>query len=83
MSEIGKSIKSFNPDTVTGKILEVTNYPLRKRNQEEIAKAAKVRRLRGIQLLVSHALENKTKSESEVFCYFLKLDLVCCRIGCD
>lgn len=69
MSEIGRSIKSFNPDTITCRTMEVTNYPIRLRSQEEIFKISKIRRLRGIQLLVSHRLEVKNKHDSEKSVY--------------
>jgi hypothetical protein len=71
MTEIGTSIKSFNPDTITSTTLEVTNYPIRHRHQDEITKTAKIRRLRGIQILVSNSLESKDKHDSEktVNCY--------------
>lgn len=65
MIEIGRSIKSFYPDGITCRTLEVTNYPIRRRDQNEISKIAKIRRLRGIQLLVSHNLDSKNKHEAE------------------
>jgi hypothetical protein len=73
MAEIGRSIKSFNPDTITSTTLEVTNYPIRNRDQDEISKIAKIRRLRGIQILVSNSLESKNKdSEKIVHLYISK-----------
>ena len=65
MEEIGKSIKSFNADTITCKTLEVTNYPIRKRTKDEISRISKIRRIRGVQLLVSNAI-GKHEAEKTV-----------------
>ena len=62
MEEIRKSIKSFNPDSVTGRILEVTNYPIPRKEKPQFLK---LRRLRGIQLIVSQALESKNRHDSD------------------
>lgn len=53
--------------------MEVTNYPIRLRTQDEISKIAKIRRLRGIQLLVSHGLDIKNKHDSENSVLFIFL----------
>ena len=57
MEVIGQSIKSFHPDPVTVRTIDVPNYPIRKRSSHELEKIAKIKRLRKIQLLVSHATE--------------------------
>jgi hypothetical protein len=79
MTEIGRSIKSFNPDAITSTILEVNNYPIRKRDQDDISKNAKIKRLRGIQLLVSNSLDSKNRHDLTVNHNCLNLGSVCYR----
>ncbi|RKO94661.1 hypothetical protein BDK51DRAFT_21951 [Blyttiomyces helicus] len=55
MEVIGQSIKSFHLDTVTSRLTEVTNYPLRNRTSKELEKVNRVILLRRIQLQVTAA----------------------------
>jgi hypothetical protein len=57
MEVIGQSVKSFNTDPLTSRIIEVLNYPIRKRSKAEQQKIDRVKRLRKVQLLVSFATE--------------------------
>ncbi|KAJ3262629.1 Cilia- and flagella-associated protein 43 [Boothiomyces macroporosus] len=49
---IGQSIKSFKVDPMLGKLIEVTNYPVRRRSPAECLKLANIKRLRKVQILV-------------------------------
>lgn len=49
---IGQSIKSFKVDPTLGKLIEVTNYPVRRRSPAECLKLANIKRLRKVQILV-------------------------------
>ncbi|KAJ3322393.1 Cilia- and flagella-associated protein 43 [Boothiomyces sp. JEL0866] len=49
---IGQSIKSFKIDPMLSKLVEVTNYPVRRRSPAECLKIANIKRLRKVQILV-------------------------------
>lgn len=53
MEVIGKTIKSFNVSPLTGKTIEVTNYPFRRRSEEEISFAFKIKTLRKTEIEVA------------------------------
>jgi hypothetical protein len=53
MEVIQQSVKSFNPDPVTKKIIDVTNYAIKKRTPEEKEIVQKVKLLRKVQLLTA------------------------------
>ena len=53
MEVVGQSIKSFKESPLTQKIIEVVNYPLRKRSKEELIKIQKIKRLRGVEVKVN------------------------------
>ncbi|KAJ3411976.1 Cilia- and flagella-associated protein 43 [Chytridiales sp. JEL 0842] len=55
MAEIGQSLKSFRESPVSNKILEVPNYPIRKRSPEELKRVELVKLLRRTNLLVQEA----------------------------
>ncbi|KAJ3276471.1 Cilia- and flagella-associated protein 43 [Terramyces sp. JEL0728] len=50
---VGQSIKSFKEDAMLSKLIEVTNYPIRRRSAAECLKIANVKRLRKVQMLVN------------------------------
>ncbi|KAJ3177825.1 Cilia- and flagella-associated protein 43 [Gaertneriomyces sp. JEL0708] len=54
----GGCLKSFGPDPLTGQTTVVTNFPLRKQNEEEIHELEKVKLMRKTQLMF---LERTTK----------------------
>ncbi len=56
MEVMGRSVKSFNPDPMTGKLIEVTNYPIRVRRAQEVNLANKIKLLRHTQLEVAKVL---------------------------
>jgi hypothetical protein len=53
METVGRSIKSFYPDNLTDSLLNVANYPLRKRSPEELKMVEKIKLRRKIQLATS------------------------------
>lgn len=55
MEVIGQSVKSFHVDPVTTRITEVSNYPIRKRSEEEVRGVEMVRLLRRSQMMVTAA----------------------------
>ncbi|KAJ3048620.1 Cilia- and flagella-associated protein 43, partial [Rhizophlyctis rosea] len=55
MEVIGQSVKSFHVDPVTTRITEVSNYPIRKRSEEENRSVERVRLLRRAQMMVTAA----------------------------
>ncbi|KAJ3329183.1 Cilia- and flagella-associated protein 43 [Blyttiomyces sp. JEL0837] len=55
MEVIGQSIKSFRPDPVTTRVIEVTNYPIQKRSADELEQIEKVKLLRKVQILLQSA----------------------------
>lgn len=57
----GQTVRSFHPDPLTNKIIEVTNYPLRKRSPEEFEFASKIKLLRKVQIEVAKATHPKQK----------------------
>ncbi|KAJ3212328.1 Cilia- and flagella-associated protein 43 [Dinochytrium kinnereticum] len=59
MEVIGQSVKSFRLDPVTTRIIEVTNYPISKRSNDEKARIARVKLLRKTQLLVASMTKPK------------------------
>ncbi|KAJ3299843.1 Cilia- and flagella-associated protein 43 [Borealophlyctis nickersoniae] len=61
MEVIGQSIKSFRADPVTNRIVEVINYPIRRRTPEELAVVAKVKLLRRTQMMVAAATKQTQK----------------------
>ena len=56
MATVGRSIKSFSPNTMTDRLLDVANYPLRKRTAEELKTVEKLKLNRKIQLAMKVAL---------------------------
>ncbi|KAI8899961.1 WD40-repeat-containing domain protein [Globomyces pollinis-pini] len=63
MDTIGQSVKSFKIDSMIGRLLEVTNYPIRHRSIQEIRKIDNIKRLRRIQLDVQSAMHKKVEQE--------------------
>ncbi|KAJ1561938.1 Cilia- and flagella-associated protein 43, partial [Nowakowskiella sp. JEL0078] len=61
MEVIGQSVKSFRPDQLTGKIIDVTNYPIRKRISTEVITVNKIKFARKTQLTVSQMTKIKQK----------------------
>ncbi|KAI8847634.1 hypothetical protein BC829DRAFT_395910 [Chytridium lagenaria] len=59
MEVIGQSVKSFRVDGVTTRMIEVTNFPISKRLEEEKARVARVKLLRKVQLLVASMTKPK------------------------
>ncbi|KAJ3135363.1 Cilia- and flagella-associated protein 43 [Physocladia obscura] len=59
MEVIGAVIKSFRPDPNTTRIIQVPNYPIKKKSVEEIKKIDKVKLLRKIQLHFDIASQRK------------------------
>ncbi|KAJ3099331.1 Cilia- and flagella-associated protein 43 [Phlyctochytrium planicorne] len=59
MEVIGQSVKSFRPDPVTTRTIEVTNFPISKRSEEEKARVARIKLLRKVQLLFAFATKPK------------------------
>lgn len=57
MEVVGKSIISFNPDSLTGGFIEITNYPLLKRVPEEITLVEKIKLRRKIQKNVNSTIK--------------------------
>lgn len=53
MSVVGQSIKSFKPASLTGRLLEITNYPIRKKSKAEEEKIERIKRLRRVQMMIS------------------------------
>ena len=68
MEVVGKSIKSFHPDTLTDSLIEITNYPLCKRTPAEILHVEKVKLRRKIQKSVNQSI---------------KVCRIVCRISCS
>jgi uncharacterized protein involved in tolerance to divalent cations len=68
MSVIGKTIKSFKEDKLTGKKIKVINYPLRKKNEKEQKTTEKIIKMRENQLkiepLIDKIYDNKYKIDS-------------------
>ncbi|KAJ3210579.1 Cilia- and flagella-associated protein 43 [Entophlyctis luteolus] len=64
MEVVGASVKSFRPDPVTTRIIEVTNYPIKKKSAKEIQILQRVKTLRKTQLLFDFArAEKETQSK--------------------
>lgn len=59
MAVVGQSVKSFNLDPLTGNIMQVLNYPLRIRTEEERSAISKILLLRKTELLVDKELNPK------------------------
>lgn len=57
MDVVGQSVKSFKENILTRKILEVTNYPIKKRTKEELYMAMKIKRLRAAEVKVQSAFQ--------------------------
>lgn len=55
MTTVGQSIRSFNTDSVTGKAIEVQNYPIRKQPEDDAQRIKKIKLLRRVQLMVNAA----------------------------
>ena len=53
MDVVGRSLKSFFPDNLTDGLLDVTNYPLRKRSPAELKMMEKIKLRRKIQLAMN------------------------------
>ncbi|KAJ3194324.1 Cilia- and flagella-associated protein 43 [Irineochytrium annulatum] len=66
MEVIGQSIKSFRNDPVTTRIIEVTNYPIRKRAEEELDRVSKVKVLRKAQLIFSTVTKEPVETPAGV-----------------
>jgi len=69
MSVIGKTIKSFKENNLTGKKIKVTNYPLRKKSDNEQRTINKMIQMRRNQLRIEPLIDkiNADKVKS----YFL------------
>lgn len=63
MEVIGKSVKSFKPDIMLGKKIDVTNYPLRKRDPALLEKIEKIKRLRNTEVQIKNLCEKSEDSE--------------------
>jgi len=57
MSVIGKTIKSFKEDKLTGKKIKVINYPLRKKNEKEQKTTEKIIKMRENQLKIEPLID--------------------------
>jgi len=57
MSVVGKTIKSFKENKLTGKKIIVTNYPLRKKNDKEQMTINKIINLRKNQLKIEPLID--------------------------
>ncbi|KAI8926587.1 WD40-repeat-containing domain protein [Entophlyctis helioformis] len=55
MEVVGQAIKSFSKETMTNRLTEVPNYPIRKRSKDELRWIEKIKRLRRVQLAVHNA----------------------------
>ncbi|KND03537.1 uncharacterized protein SPPG_01017 [Spizellomyces punctatus DAOM BR117] len=66
MEIIGQSIKSFNPDPLTGRHTVVPNYPIRKQSLEEIERVNRVMFLRKVGMLVANATAKVTQKKGGV-----------------
>jgi hypothetical protein len=63
MKVVGQSVKSFNLDPLTGSIMEVLNYPLRIRTEDEESAIGKIKLLRKTEMLVDKELNPKLEEE--------------------
>ncbi|KAJ3398855.1 Cilia- and flagella-associated protein 43 [Chytriomyces hyalinus] len=66
MEVIGASIKSFHPDPTTKKIVEVTNFPIKKKTPQQIQKIERVRLLRKIHINYTLGAEKKSSAQAVV-----------------
>jgi WD40 repeat protein len=75
MEVIGQAVKSFKVDSVLGKKMEVFNYPIRRRSEEELVQINKIKRIRKIQLGVLQEFKRDTEitSSSSTESEFVKL----------
>ncbi|KAI9327817.1 hypothetical protein DFJ73DRAFT_800748 [Zopfochytrium polystomum] len=62
MDVIGQSIKSFRPDPVTAKTIEVQNYSIRKRESADLDLISKIQVLRRSQMIVAENRKQQKKS---------------------
>ena len=63
---VGQSIKSFKPNPMLGKYLEITNYPIRKLSPGENRRNGNIKRLRRIQLAVYQSFQKNELVEKPV-----------------
>ncbi|KAJ3037135.1 Cilia- and flagella-associated protein 43 [Rhizophlyctis rosea] len=61
MEVVGQSVKSFHVDPVTTRVVEVANYPIRKRTQREVENVERIRLLRRSQMIVGAATKQTPK----------------------
>ncbi|KAJ3121663.1 Cilia- and flagella-associated protein 43 [Nowakowskiella sp. JEL0407] len=64
MEVCGQSIKSFHPDPLTGKLIDVTNFPQRKRSEIEISLINKIKVARKVQIMVAHMTKQLQKKST-------------------
>ncbi|ORX86921.1 WD40 repeat-like protein [Anaeromyces robustus] len=57
MDVVGKTVKSFKENKLTGKKIKVMNYPIRKKSDKEIKTIEKILRIRKIQLKVEPVID--------------------------
>ncbi|KAI8812738.1 hypothetical protein BJ742DRAFT_850017 [Cladochytrium replicatum] len=64
MEVVGQSVKSFRPDPLTGNLMDVQNYSIRKRSSEELLEISKLKTLRKVQLAVAFATKQMQRKTS-------------------
>jgi len=57
MSVVGKTIKSFKENKLTGKKIKVTNYPLRKKTEKEQRNIDRIIKMRKNQLRIEPLID--------------------------
>lgn len=65
MEVVGQSIKSFKENHLTQKIIDVTNYPIRKRSKDQMAIISKIKRLRAVEIHVQHTFQKNEDRADE------------------
>nr|KAJ3422347.1 Cilia- and flagella-associated protein 43 [Polyrhizophydium stewartii] len=63
MEVVGQSIKSFNKETMTNRLTEAPNYPIRHRSKAQLRWVEKMKRLRRVQIAVHNATRKKSVHE--------------------